>query len=57
MPYGHINYSKTGIIDFYFQKFIKYQREYPNTDLITWSKDIINREKFKKENKIKCYIF
>lgn len=51
IPYGHINHSNTGLIDFYFEKFIEYQKEHPEIDLYTWSKDIMNQEELKKEYK------
>jgi protein tyrosine/serine phosphatase len=51
IPYGHINHSKTGLIDFYFEKFIEYAEKNPNADLFSWSRDIMNKEELQKEYK------
>lgn len=48
-PYGHVKYSNAGRSDYYFEQFAKYQEEHPDVDLITWSKEIADIDKMKKE--------
>jgi len=39
-PYGHIKYGKTGLIDFYFEEFIKSKEE----NLLLWHEKINKKE-------------
>jgi protein tyrosine/serine phosphatase len=44
--YGHFRYAKTGKMDFFFNEFIKYNKENPERkkDLISWCKTVMDRE-------------
>jgi protein tyrosine/serine phosphatase len=48
-PYGHIKYSKAGQVDFYFEKFLQYQKEHPEAEFFDWSQNIANKEEMQKE--------
>ena len=48
-PFGHIKRSKAGQVDFYFDKFIEYEKENPNAEFYFWSQNIVNIEKLQKE--------
>lgn len=47
LPYGHIKSSNAGIIDFYFEEFLKYKKQNPNADIFEWTKNI-DRDDMKK---------
>jgi protein tyrosine phosphatase (PTP) superfamily phosphohydrolase (DUF442 family) len=47
-PFGHIKYSKAGKVDFYFETFIRYQKEHPDTEFYDWSQNIADRDQIEK---------
>jgi len=52
-PFGHIKYSKAGLIDFYFDNYEKYIKNNDNISLLEWTKSIEAEElgkKFKSNN-------
>ena len=49
-PYGHIKSSDAGIIDFYFEEFMKFKHQNPNVDIFEWT-DRLDREEMKKKFK------
>ncbi len=49
-PYGHFNFGKTGILDWFFDQFLKHQKTNPNANLLEWSKSI-DAEELKKQYK------
>jgi len=51
IPYGHVNYANTGLVDFYFKKFMEYEKSHSNTDLLSWSKNVADPQKLKQEYK------
>ncbi|KIM04033.1 MAG: hypothetical protein KN64_10080 [Sulfurovum sp. AS07-7] len=50
-PFGHLKQSKAGKVDFFFEKFMEYQKENPDKDLLYWVKNVMDREKLDKEFK------
>jgi len=50
-PYGHLKYGKTGLIDFYFQKFI----ESNENNLLSWHNNI-DKKKLETEYKNKKFV-
>lgn len=44
--YGHFRYAKTGKMDFFFDEFIKYNKEHPNRkkDLVSWCETIMDKD-------------
>ncbi len=48
IPYGHIKYSKAGKIDFFFESYLK---ENKDISLIEWVNNYMDREKLNKEFK------
>ena len=44
IPYGHIRSSDAGIIDFYFDEFLKYKEEHPDADLFEWTEKLPREE-------------
>lgn len=51
-PYGHIKQSETGKVDFYFNKFIEYQKEHPDAEFYHWSQNIVDTDALKKEYRV-----
>jgi protein tyrosine/serine phosphatase len=49
-PYGHVRYSKAGKSDFFFEEYVRYNRENPDKqlDLLTWNRDVFDREDAEK---------
>jgi protein tyrosine phosphatase (PTP) superfamily phosphohydrolase (DUF442 family) len=56
IPYGHFNYGETGRLDFYFQSFLEYQKNHPDTDLISWHKTIDRRKMKEVDYKSNSFI-
>lgn len=50
-PFGHIKHSNAGKIDFYFEKFLEYKKQYPNIDLLYWAENIANKDELDREFK------
>ncbi len=51
-PFGHIKSSDAGIIDFYFDEFLKYKKTDPEADIFEWTARLPREEmkkRFKKE--------
>lgn len=48
-PYGHIKQSKAGQVDFYFDKFVEYQEQYPQTEFFDWTQTIANKKELENE--------
>ena len=49
IPYGHIKYGKTGMIDKYLDAFCEYEKEHPNIDFIEWMENIEDKQKFEQK--------
>lgn len=41
-PYLHFRTGKTGLLDHYFDSFSNYHRDHPETDLLQWTRDIMD---------------
>jgi len=48
IPYGHIKSSDAGIIDFYFEEFLKYKEQHPDADLFEWTEKLPRESDLKK---------
>lgn len=59
-PYGHLKQTKAGQVDFYFEKFIEYQKEHPKTEFFDWTQNIADKKSMEKEfhsSKIADFIY
>lgn len=52
LPYGHIKSSNAGIIDFYFEEFLKEKEKNPDIDIFEWTEKL-DREDMKRRFKEK----
>jgi protein tyrosine/serine phosphatase len=50
-PFGHVKYSKAGRIDFFFEEYVKFSESNPDIDLLTWSKDYVDKDEMIREFK------
>ena len=50
-PFGHIKHSNAGKIDYYFEEYLKYEKENPDADLIEWANNVANIKKFNNDFK------
>ncbi len=49
IPFGHVKQSKAGKVDFYFDTFVAYQEQHPNTEFYHWSQEIANEEQMERD--------
>ena len=60
IPYGHLKQTKAGQVDFYFEKFLEYQKEHPEAEFYDWSQNIADKKAMEKEfhsSKIADFIY
>ena len=50
-PYLHLKYSKTGLIDRYFEEYLKFKKDNPEITLLEWTNNYMDKEKIEKEFK------
>jgi len=50
-PYLHFKYSKTGLIDRYFEEYLKFKKDNPEITLLEWTNNYMDKEKIEKEFK------
>jgi len=50
-PFGHIEHSNAGKIDFYLEQFLVYQQDHPAAEFLDWAENIAGREKMNSEFK------
>jgi protein tyrosine phosphatase (PTP) superfamily phosphohydrolase (DUF442 family) len=50
-PFGHIKHSNAGKIDYYFDEYLKYEKENSDADLIEWANNVADIKKFNDEFK------
>lgn len=58
-PYGYMKTSGAGVLRYYYDMFIEYEKNNPNADLIEWSKTV-NPKKIKEEfkaNKLTNFLY
>jgi len=53
-PYGHIKYSNTGMIDFYFQSYLEYAKN-QDISLLEWTENVMDKKEL--ESSFKPYRF
>ncbi|QCT93893.1 protein tyrosine phosphatase [Caminibacter mediatlanticus TB-2] len=50
-PYLHFKHSKTGLIDKYFEEYLKFKKDNPKITLIEWTNKYMDKEKIEKDFK------
>lgn len=45
-PYGHFRYAKTGLLDFFFERYIAYNQQSP-ISLLDWAEHVMDRNALK----------
>lgn len=48
-PYGHLKQTKAGQVDFYFDKFVEYEKENPEAEFYDWTQNIVDKKELEKE--------
>jgi protein tyrosine phosphatase (PTP) superfamily phosphohydrolase (DUF442 family) len=48
-PFGHVKQTKAGQVDFYFEKYIEFEKENPDVSFYEWSQNIADKRALEKE--------